>query len=144
LTASGALRPDEGRAQTPVPNSFGTEPAKVKAPANAADCHMHIYNPRFPEYSPGRANPHRNQIGPGPHPHFVSFDPSGRFLLAPDRGTDRLHIYRLDLSTGKLVPNNPAFAKTRPGAGPRHLAFHPSKPWAYVCDLDRHRLYVGF
>jgi D-galactarolactone isomerase len=57
LTASGALRPDEGRAQTPVPNSFGTEPAKVKAPANAADCHMHIYDPRFPEYSPGRARP---------------------------------------------------------------------------------------
>jgi 6-phosphogluconolactonase len=84
--------------------------------------------------APGEVGPHRNQIGPGPHPHFVSFDPSGRFLLAPDRGTDRVHIYRLDLSTGKLVPNNPAFAKTRPGAGPRHLAFHPGKPWAYVCD----------
>src|SRR5579864_7665286 len=82
----------------------------------------------------GDVGPHKNQIGPGPHPHFVGFDPSGRFLLAPDRGTDRVHIYRLDLSTGKLVPNNPAFAKTRPGAGPRHLAFHPGKPWAYVCD----------
>ncbi len=21
-----------------------------------------------------------------------------------------------------------------PGAGPRHLAFHPTRPWAYVCD----------
>jgi 6-phosphogluconolactonase len=82
----------------------------------------------------GDVGPHKNQIGPGPHPHFVGFDPSGRFLLAPDRGTDRIHIYRLDLSTGKLVPNNPAFARTRPGAGPRHLAFHPGKPWAYVCD----------
>jgi 6-phosphogluconolactonase (cycloisomerase 2 family) len=82
----------------------------------------------------GDVGPHRNQIGPGPHPHFVGFDPSGRFLLAPDRGTDRVHIYRLDLSTGKLVPNNPAFARSRPGAGPRHLAFHPAKPWAYVCD----------
>ena len=84
--------------------------------------------------APGEVGPHRNQIGPGPHPHYVSFDPSGRFLLAPDRGTDRVHIYRLDLSTGKLVPNNPAFARTRPGAGPRHLAFHPQRPWAYVCD----------
>jgi 6-phosphogluconolactonase len=84
--------------------------------------------------APGEVGPHRNQIGPGPHPHYVSFDPSGRFLLAPDRGTDRVHIYRLDLSTGKLAPNNPAFARTRPGAGPRHLAFHPGKPWAYVCD----------
>jgi predicted TIM-barrel fold metal-dependent hydrolase len=33
----------------PVPNSSGTEPPKLKAPANAADCHMHIYDPaRFP------------------------------------------------------------------------------------------------
>jgi len=28
--ASGTLCPGEGRAQTPVPNSSGTEPAKVK------------------------------------------------------------------------------------------------------------------
>ena len=82
----------------------------------------------------GDVGPHRNQVGPGPHPHFVGFDPSGRFLLAPDRGTDRTHIYRLDLASGKLLPNNPAFAGSRPGAGPRHLAFHPAKPWAYVCD----------
>lgn len=82
----------------------------------------------------GEVGPHRNQIGPGAHPHYVGFDPGGRFLLAPDRGTDRTHIYRLDLASGKLVPNDPAFARSRPGAGPRHLAFHPAKPWAYVCD----------
>jgi D-galactarolactone isomerase len=52
LTASGALQPGVGCAQTPVPNSFGTEPAKVKAPANASDCHMHIYDPRFPQATP--------------------------------------------------------------------------------------------
>src|SRR3984957_11034571 len=52
LTASGALQPGVGCAQTPVPNSFGTEPAKVKAPANATDCHMHIYDPRFPQATP--------------------------------------------------------------------------------------------
>src|SRR5712691_12174016 len=28
-----------------VPNSVGTEPPKLKAPANAADCHMHTYDP---------------------------------------------------------------------------------------------------
>jgi 6-phosphogluconolactonase len=82
----------------------------------------------------GDVGPHRNQSGAGPHPHYVSFDPSGRFLVAPDRGTDRILIYRLDASTGKLVANDPAFAATRRGAGPRHLAFHPAKPWAYVCD----------
>jgi 6-phosphogluconolactonase len=82
----------------------------------------------------GEVGPHRNQREAGPHPHYVSFDPSGRFLVAPDRGTDRVLIYRLDTATGKLAANDPGFARTRTGAGPRHLAFHPAKPWAYVCD----------
>jgi D-galactarolactone isomerase len=47
---AGALK--ESRAQQVVPNSTGTEPAKLKAPANAADCHMHIYDPRFAESNP--------------------------------------------------------------------------------------------
>src|SRR3954465_12893575 len=44
-TTSGIL---PGRAHA-VSNSSGTEPPKLKAPANACDCHMHIYDPaRFP------------------------------------------------------------------------------------------------
>ena len=31
-----------------VPYSTGTEPPKLKAPANACDCHMHIYDARYP------------------------------------------------------------------------------------------------
>ena len=34
-------------AQHNVPNSSGTNAPKLKAPANAADCHIHIYDPRF-------------------------------------------------------------------------------------------------
>src|SRR5579862_4879929 len=30
-----------------VPNSSGTHAPKTKAPANATDCHIHIYDPRF-------------------------------------------------------------------------------------------------
>src|SRR5258707_12717504 len=48
----GTLDATAGRAQQAVPNTTGTAPAKVKAPANAADCHMHIYDPRFPESNP--------------------------------------------------------------------------------------------
>ncbi|MEO7728401.1 MAG: amidohydrolase family protein [Burkholderiales bacterium] len=33
--------------QHQVPNSSGTHPPRLKAPANAADCHIHIYDPRF-------------------------------------------------------------------------------------------------
>jgi D-galactarolactone isomerase len=31
-----------------VPYSTGTEPPKLKAPANACDCHMHIYDAKYP------------------------------------------------------------------------------------------------
>jgi D-galactarolactone isomerase len=41
------LRSQESRAQEPVPNSAGTEASKLKAPENACDCHMHIYDERF-------------------------------------------------------------------------------------------------
>ena len=41
-------------AQNAVPNSDGTEAPKLKAPANACDCHMHIYDgDRFPPARPG-------------------------------------------------------------------------------------------
>jgi predicted TIM-barrel fold metal-dependent hydrolase len=52
LAAVGAglvVRPRGVGAQIVVPNSSGTNPPRLKAPANAADCHMHIYDPaRFP------------------------------------------------------------------------------------------------
>ena len=53
LTAAGALHVKESRAQEPVPNSSGTEAPKLKAPANACDCHHHVYDTRFPFSQPG-------------------------------------------------------------------------------------------
>jgi D-galactarolactone isomerase len=49
---TGAFGATASRAQQAVPNTTGTDPATVKAPPNAADCHMHIYDPRFPESNP--------------------------------------------------------------------------------------------
>jgi D-galactarolactone isomerase len=44
-------------ASSAVPNSAGTAKPRLAAPANAADCHIHIYDPRFapPVERPGRA-----------------------------------------------------------------------------------------
>lgn len=47
LAATGAILMRESRAEE-VPYSSGTEAPKLKAPANACDCHMHIYDSRFP------------------------------------------------------------------------------------------------
>ncbi|KUJ37331.1 hypothetical protein ACZ90_70220 [Streptomyces albus subsp. albus] len=71
----------------------------------------------------------------GPHAHQVLPDPQGRFVLAVDLGTDTVHSYRLDPARGRLEPV--AEARTAPGAGPRHLAFHPGGRFAYlVGELD--------
>jgi 6-phosphogluconolactonase len=68
------------------------------------------------------------------HPHDVVFDPSGRFIAVPDLGFDRIFVFRLDAASGKLTANDPPFVKTRAGAGPRHIAFHPAMPFAYVIN----------
>lgn len=79
----------------------------------------------------------------GPHrveqkqakPHFSPFDPSGRFVVVPDKGLDRVFSYRF--KDGRLQPAARPFAAAREGAGPRHLAFHPGAPYAYVVnELD--------
>ncbi len=86
----------------------------------------------------------------GPHAHMVTFDLSGRYALLVDLGIDRTLVYRLDTDTGKLSPHEVATASgatqqasapSAPGAGPRHVAFHPSNRYAYVlnelgCTVD--------
>jgi predicted TIM-barrel fold metal-dependent hydrolase len=48
LAITGGLTVGQSRAQVQAPWSTGTELAKLKAPENACDCHMHIYDARFP------------------------------------------------------------------------------------------------
>ncbi len=76
-------------------------------------------------------HPQRQQ---GPHAHSVNFDPTGKLVIAADLGLDKLLVYRLDLTTGKLAPHQPAWVKVDPGAGPRHVAFHPTGRFAYVIN----------
>jgi 6-phosphogluconolactonase len=65
-----------------------------------------------------------------PYAHWIRTDPTNKFALASDLGTDRIMVFRFD--HGKLIPNNPAFAKVAGGSGPRHLAFHPNGHWLYA------------
>src|SRR6266704_4807423 len=48
LAAAGGGRIADCYAQEQVKWSSGTDLPKLKAPANACDCHMHIYDARFP------------------------------------------------------------------------------------------------
>jgi 6-phosphogluconolactonase len=70
----------------------------------------------------------------GPHPHMITSDPDGRFVLVPDLGLDRVLAYRLELSTGRLIAQPDAGGRVAPGAGPRHLAFSPDGRHVYVIN----------
>ncbi len=83
------------------------------------------------EHTGSSANPNRQNE---PHAHGVAFDASGQFAFVADLGTDEVIVYRL-LASNKLERHSAWNAG--PGAGPRHLAFHPNGRWLYcINELD--------
>ncbi|MFD9333768.1 lactonase family protein [Streptomyces sp. NPDC060028] len=66
----------------------------------------------------------------GPHAHQVLPDPSGRWVLSTDLGTDSVRICAPDPATGSLRVHSETVL--RAGTGPRHLVFHPGGEVAYV------------
>jgi 6-phosphogluconolactonase len=83
------------------------------------------------QFSGSGPNPDRQA---GPHAHMVLSDPAGAYILVVDLGSDRLMAFRLDRERGALVPAETPWTQLSPGSGPRHLAFHPSWPFAYVIN----------
>ncbi|MDF1570636.1 MAG: lactonase family protein [Bacteroidales bacterium] len=73
----------------------------------------------------------------GPHAHSAWFDPVNDNVIAVDLGTDDLWISKIDRSNQKLIPVTQHKLAMPPGAGPRHLDFHPNGKWIYVVnELD--------
>lgn len=67
--------------------------------------------------------------------HSIVVSPDNRFALAADLGIDRILVYRLDPTTGRLEPNSAQpFVSLPAGSGPRHLAFHPNGRRVYVIN----------
>jgi 6-phosphogluconolactonase len=67
-----------------------------------------------------------------PHAHCVILDPSQRYVLVADLGIDQILIFRFDASNGQLTSHS--FGAAEPGAGPRHLEFHPNGRYLYVIN----------
>lgn len=89
-------------------------------------------DPVLYEHSGSGPNPNRQE---GPHPHSALVDPSGRYVLVPDLGIDRIVRYELDPANAGLILKDEIAAN--PGAGPRHAAFHPNGTRLYVInELD--------
>ncbi|MBE7171824.1 MAG: lactonase family protein [Williamsia sp.] len=70
-----------------------------------------------------------------PHVHSVVLSPDNHYLMVPDLGLDKVMIYRFDPAANQpLTPANPPAAAVKPGAGPRHIVFHPNGKFAYVTE----------
>ena len=70
----------------------------------------------------------------GPHAHMILTDPDVKHVFGVDLGADKVMARTLDLDTGKLSPNTVEYAGVASGSGCRHMAFHPSKNFAYVIN----------
>jgi 6-phosphogluconolactonase len=72
------------------------------------------------------------------HAHSINLDGKNRFAVACDLGVDKIFIYEYERKSGKLKTNaEQPFFQTKPGAGPRHFAFHRNGKNAFVInELD--------
>jgi 6-phosphogluconolactonase len=70
----------------------------------------------------------------GPHAHGVGFDLANQRAFCTDLGADRIYVYRFDPTKNTITPNQPPFAVSKPGAGPRHFAMDPSGRRLYVIN----------
>ncbi|MEE9438542.1 MAG: lactonase family protein [Saprospiraceae bacterium] len=69
-----------------------------------------------------------------PHAHSTFFDADELDVISVDLGTNDLWFSRLDTIKNKLIESKPYKLAMSPGAGPRHLIFHPNKKWIYVIN----------
>ena len=64
--------------------------------------------------------------------HSIRVDLTNRFVLVADLGLDKLFVYKFDVKTGSVTPNDPPFVTVKPGSGARHMVFHPNGRWVYL------------
>ena len=85
----------------------------------------------------GRLGAPSDDKSPGMNSHMISTDAANKFAFVMNKGSDTITQYAFDATNGTLTPNAVPSVMTAAGAGPRHLAFHPSGKFAYViAELD--------
>jgi 6-phosphogluconolactonase len=78
----------------------------------------------------------------GPHAHQIAFDPAGAYVFDIDLGSDTVYSSTLT-EDGQL--QDVARLQVHPGAGPRHMVFHPTAGAAYVInELDSTLIVCGY
>ncbi|MFN0128807.1 MAG: lactonase family protein [Verrucomicrobiales bacterium] len=69
-----------------------------------------------------------------PHAHSGTFSPDGKHAYFCDLGLDRIFGRRVVKESSTLEPLAVTDATVKAGSGPRHFAFHPTLPVAYVIN----------
>jgi 6-phosphogluconolactonase len=69
--------------------------------------------------------------------HCVAFDRAGTHVFVPNKGLDNIAGFVFDAGSGALMANTPASVASAADAGPRHIAVHPTRDFAFVInELD--------
>ncbi len=69
-----------------------------------------------------------------PHVHYTHFSSTSFQLFATDLGTDKIMLYDMDPFTHNLKPGRQPFVLSKPGSGPRHMAFSQNNKFAYLIE----------
>ncbi|WP_234568100.1 lactonase family protein [Rhodohalobacter sp. 614A] len=69
-----------------------------------------------------------------PHVHCTVISPDNKTLFVTDLGTDTVTGYAFDSDSLTLQNTPSTIFVTEPGAGPRHLTFHPGGEYAYLVN----------
>jgi 6-phosphogluconolactonase len=144
--ATGLLEPIQQAAAGPGPTPCHIAVDPTGRIAIAANYHLAlaaviplggdgtIGTPRVVSHSGKGVHPSRQASA---HVHSANFSPDARHAIVCDLGLDRIYTYRLDHERVALLPGDPPYIESSPGAGPRHLAFGRGGRHAYaINELD--------
>jgi 6-phosphogluconolactonase len=132
LSADGGI---EDRCQHVLSSGAASNPARrlvLTDPGRGISFEVNL--PGAGEEIPAAVNFERQESA---HAHAIQFAPGGRLALSADLGMDRVWVFRFN--EGRLTIQRDANgmgtftgANLTPGAGPRHMAFHPNGRFLYV------------
>lgn len=79
-----------------------------------------------------------------PFVHSAIVSPDNKYVLTADLGTDKIDIYRFRPKNRPQALSAAAepFVILDPGAGPRHLTFHPNKKFLYAVTEINSKVYA--
>ena len=83
------------------------------------------------KYTGNSINPDRQESS---HIHAAVFSPDNKFLYVTDLGSDKIYNYRFNEGDGTLQISDSAEVYVAPGAGPRHVTFHPNGKYLYLAE----------